>query len=445
LALRAGPLAPANCVAGYLRRADIGCAVDDDHVVEGTTSVESRRRIETTVCWALTVGVVFQVAQRFAKTGYDLSEYGRSLWYVTYRFGFVRRGLAGELLRIVFGHTPSLRAVDFVQNVVAAIMLGAAIALVVLLCRQRTVIAYAAAALIVIAPFGLDTVGGQRRPDLFGYFLLATIGIWAATRRVSALVLGLVGGVLLGVSTLLSEASPLIIGPWLLLVVIASARARPRTPAAPWLAMAVCTLPSIVVLFVLAVTGRGSDSAVAALEGAAPPEIQGHGSVFPYLTDTFRSSFDRVVHGPGTPPLSILVGAVFTALLLFCGRPCLPYARAIWRWLLPTRFLRVAWTSGTLAAAVVLFALGFDWLRWISSIGFAALLAVGAIVLLDARLLARPPDRDVWHRPLPSDVSLSPPGLLTLAVATYLLVLAPLPNFIKNFGDAGQTLLSVPR
>ena len=169
-------------------RADFAPVVSDDLLVGGGGSawvaevsptrpepavVVDRRRIEKLVCWSLTVGVVFQVAQRFAKTGYDLSEYGRSLWYVTYRYGFVRRGLAGEILRIAVGHTPSLRTVDFVQNVVAAVMLAAAIALVVLLCRRRTVIAYAAAALIVVSPFGLDTVGGQRRPDLFGYFLLA--------------------------------------------------------------------------------------------------------------------------------------------------------------------------------------------------------------------------------------------------------------------------------
>ena len=260
------------------------------------------------------------------------------------------------------------------------------------------------------------------------------------------IVLGFVGGVLLGLSTLVSEASPLIVGPWLLLIVIAAARARARSRSEPWFAIVLCTLPSLVTLGVLAATGRGSGRTVAALEGAAPPEIQGHGSVFPYLSDTFRSSFDRVIHGPGNPPLSILVGAVFAVLLLFCARGCLPYARAMWTWILPTRFLRVAWTSGTaVAAAVVLFALGFDWLRWISSIGFAALLAGGAIVLLDGRAPAGPPNRALWHRPVPSEVSLQIPGLLTLAVATYLLVLAPLPNFIKNAGDAAQTLLSVPR
>jgi hypothetical protein len=340
--------------------------------------------------------------------------------------------------------------VDFVQNVVAAVMLVGAIALVVLLCRQRTVIAYAAAALLVVAPFGLDTVGGQRRPDLFGYFLLAVIGIWAASRRANPILVGLVGGVLLGVSTLFSEASPLIVGPWLVLVVAASARARARSGTEQRIAMGLCVVPSLVALLVLAATGRGSDQAVAALVRAAPAEIEGHGSVFPYLSDTFRSSFDRVVHGPGNKPFSILVGFVLAAALAYCARSCLPYARALWRWILPTRFLRVAWTSTAGVAAVVLFALGFDWLRWISSIGFAALLAGGAIVLIDGRMLVTlpsegPPERRRWHRPVPSEVSLPLPGLQTLAVATYLLVLAPLPNFIKNVDDAAQTLLSVPR
>ena len=277
------------------------------------------------------------------------------------------------------------------QNVAAAVMLAAAIALVVVLCKRRTVVAYAAAALIVVSPFGLDTVGGQRRPDLFGFFLLAVLGIWAATRCVGPVVLGLVGGMLLGASTLLSEASPLIVGPWLVLVVVATARARAHARSTTWLAVSLCAAPSVITLGVLAATGRGSAQTVASLEGAAPVEIAGHGSVFPYLGDTVRSSFDRVLHGPGNPPLSLLVGAVFAALLLFCARDFFAYVRAMWNWILPTPFERVAWTIATLLAAAVLFALGFDWLRWISSIGFAALLAGGAIVLLDGRTSAMTP------------------------------------------------------
>jgi hypothetical protein len=419
-------------------------------VAEPPACVAPRPRVETTIRWAIGIALVFQVAQRFAKTGYELSEYGRSLWYVTYQHGFVRRGLAGEVLRTVLGDVPSLGFVDFAQNAIAIGMLGAITALVVLLCRLRTVIGYATAALVVAAPFCFDAVGGQRRPDLFGYLLLAILGIWAATRRVHAVTSGLVGGVLLGVSALVSEACPLVVGPWLVLVVVAAGRAHGSVRSEPWLPIACCAVPSAVTLTLLAVAGRASNDTVVALENVAPWQARGHGSVFGYLTDTLASSFERVVHGPGNPVLSVLVGGVLVTVCLFCARGCAPYVGAVFDWILPTRRLRTAWTLTAVAAAVVLFALGFDWLRWIASIGFAALLAGGAIVVLDgglspARSPLDPAGRAVWHRPVPAEVSITLPGLLTGAAAVYLVVLAPLPNFVKNAGDAAQTLLSVPR
>ena len=54
-----------------------------------------------------------------------MSEYGRSLWYVTYEHGFVRRGLAGEVLRTIVGGRPTIATVDLVQNVVAVATVGA--------------------------------------------------------------------------------------------------------------------------------------------------------------------------------------------------------------------------------------------------------------------------------------------------------------------------------
>jgi hypothetical protein len=412
--------------------------------VRQAETARARGAIERAICWALTVGIAFQVAQRFAKTGYDLSEYGRSLWYVTYQFGFVRRGLAGEAVRTLLGASPSLREVDLAQNVIALGMLGAATLLVVLLCRQRTIIAYTAAALLVIAPFSFDSVGGQRRPDLFGYLLLAAVGVWAATGRVRATTLGAVGGVLLAVSALVSEASPLIIAPWLALVVLGVARARPSTRHGAGLAVALCAMPSVVTLVVVTRSGRADTETIAALQDAAPSEIHGHGTVFAYLGDSVGSSFERVMSRPNQW-LSILVGGLFVALLLFCARGCAPYARAAFRWLLTTPLTRRAWTAVTVATAILLFALGFDWLRWIASIGFSALLASGAIVALDGRSPEGPPGRESWHVPIPLSLPVSISGVATVVAGTYLLVLAPLPNFIKNFGDAGQTLLSVPR
>jgi hypothetical protein len=399
---------------------------------------------ERAIRWALAAGVAFQIAQRFAKTGYDLSEYGRSLWYVTYQFGFVRRGLAGEVVRLALGVTPSLRAVDLAQNLIALLMLVAATTLVVLLCRGRTVIAYATAALLVIAPFSFDSVGGQRRPDLFGYLLLAAVGIWAATGRPRAVTLGAVGGASLAAAALVSEASPLIVGPWLVLVVLAVARARPRARGEATVAVTLCAVPSLLTLAVLTSAGRADTTTVALLEQTAPPEIRGHGTVFSYLGDTVRSSFERVIGRPNQW-LSIVVGGVFVALFLYCARGCAPYARAAFRWLLPSPRARRAWIVATVASAVVLFALGFDWLRWITSIGFSALLAVAAVVALDGRSPVGPSGRERWHVPLPSALVVSVRGVTTVLAGTYLLVLAPLPNFIKDVGDAAQTLLSVPR
>ena len=150
-------------------------------------------RSELAIRVALAVGIAFQVAQRFTYTGYGMSEYGRSLWYVTYQHGFVRRGLAGEALRTVIGGRPAIATVDFVQNVVAVATLAAMIALIVVLSRRRTVIAYAAAALVV-APFAFDSVGGQRRPDLLAFLVLVLVGLWAGTRPVAPTRLALVAG-----------------------------------------------------------------------------------------------------------------------------------------------------------------------------------------------------------------------------------------------------------
>jgi hypothetical protein len=410
-------------------------------VVIGTRTLP----LERVVRWALAAGIAFQVFQRFAKTGYELSEYGRSLWYVTYQQGFVRRGLAGEALAAVVGHVPSLGTVDFTQNAVALVMLGAMTWFVVLLCRLGTVAGYAAAALIVVAPCCFDMVGGQRRPDLFGYAILVVVGAWAATRRPHATSLGLVAGTLLGVSAFVSEASPLVLGPWLVLIVLAVARVQSRSRVERRLALACTIAPSFVAFVVLSASGRASPEMVVALENSTPTQARGHGSVFAYLTDTVATSFERVVHGPGNPMLSVLVGLAFGSVLLFCARGCAPYALAWFRWIMPTRAARTAWLLSTVAAATVLFALGFDWLRWIASIGFAALFAGGALVLLDGQSGVGPPDREAWQRPLPEELETTLSGVVTVVAATYLLVLAPLPNFIKNVGDAGQTLLSVPR
>ncbi len=201
--------------------------------VDPVVAAPDRGMFDTLVRLALAVGIAYQVVQRFTITGFGLSEYGRSLWYVTYQHGFVRRGLAGEALRTIVGGRPTIATVDLVQNVVAVTTLAAMVGLVAVLCHRRTVIAYAAAAALVVAPFAFDSIGGQRRPDLLAFLLLAVIGLWAGTRPVAPTRLALVAGALLALCTLTSEAAPLIVAPWLVLVVLATTRARGGPASAP--------------------------------------------------------------------------------------------------------------------------------------------------------------------------------------------------------------------
>ena len=115
------------------------------------------------------------------------------------------------------------------------------------------------------------------------------------------------------------------------------------------------------------------------------------------------------------------------------------------RWLLPRRLERVTWLASTVALSTALFALGFDWLRWITVIAFAALLALAGVVAIDGRARHPSPERDQWHRAVPEHVAISGPGVLAAAVATYLLVLPPLPNFVSDVMVGVRLLLDVPQ
>lgn len=392
---------------------------------------------------ALAFAIVYQVVQRFTYTGWGMSEYGRSLWYVTYQEGFVRRGLAGEALHTIVGGRPTIATVDLVQNIVALVTLGAMVALVVVLARRRTVVAYAAAGALVVAPFAFDSVGGQRRPDLLAFLLLAAGGLWAGIRPVAPTRLALVGGTLLAACTLAAEVAPLVVAPWLVLVVIAAARARDGAAARITGPVALCVAPSMTVLGALTVHGPPSMQQVLDLELAAPNIIEGHGSVFEYLGDTMAGSFQRVLDR-SNPELSIAVGLALLATLLAVFRSSLPYLTTLREWLLPTRAARVTWAAATGALTLTLFALGFDWLRWITVIAFAALLALAGVVTIDGRARHPSADRDRWHRPVPAHVSVSGPGVLAAAGATYLLVLPPLPNFVSDLVVGARLLLDVP-
>ena len=405
-----------------------------------------RRTVELAVRVAIIGAIAFQVFQRAVNNGYELSTYGRSLWYVSYEFGFVRRGLAGELLRRAVGHTPTVPEVALAQNVVAVVTVAACAWLVIVVLRQRTVIATGVAALLAVSPFGFDFVGGSKRPDLVAFVVFALVAVWAASRAREAMLLGLVGGALLAVSVLFSEAGPLVVGPWLALVVAASGRAQGRSRWESNLAMLCSVVPSALVLAVVAGVGRASLDAKTALEQVAPLDVGGRGTVFPYLDDTIGDSIAKVSNQ--FPIWSFVVGAVLLGAIAFVARQLRPFVCSTARWVLPTRASRRLWFAGFAGSALVLFGLGFDWMRWITSIMFCGSLAVAAIVAIIGRadrvVGDRPLGSEQWYRPLPSRVALSLPAVATLGVAVYLLALPPLPTAVTGLSNAAHLLMNAP-
>jgi hypothetical protein len=166
--------------------------------------------------------------------------------------------------------------------------------------------------------------------------------------------------------------------------------------------------------------------------------------VFEYLGDTFGSSFQRVIER-SHPELSIVIGLALVALLVAAFSGPLPYVRSLARWLLPRRVDRAVWLIATATLTTALFALGFDWLRWIAVLVFAALVAFAGVVAIDGRARHPSPVRDVWHRAVPEHVTVSGRGVLAAAAATYLLVLPPLPNFVSDAMVGLRLLLDVPK
>jgi hypothetical protein len=401
-----------------------------------------RRGAEVAICVALAGGIAFQVFQRMVNNGYELSPYGRSLWYVSYEFGFVRRGLAGELLRRLLGRTPTVPEVALVQNAIAVLTLAVAVLVVVVLCRQRTVIGYSLAALLVVSPFAFDFVGGSRRPDLVAFLLLAAVVVWVGTRATEPVLVGLTAGGLLAASAFFSEAGPLVVGPWLVLVVAALARSRARSRWESGTAMLAAAVPSMVTLAALSFTGRADRDMTASLEQVAPLDVGGIGTVFPYLDDTLGVSVAKVLDR--RPVLSLVVGALLLAMMWFLARRFEPGARALVRWVLPGRGARLLWCAGLAGTTLLLFALGFDWMRWVTSIALSAMLAAAAVVVLARDPATRPDGLDDWFAPVPTRAFLSARSIVVLGVGTYLLVLPPLPTAVRGIGQTARLLVNAP-
>lgn len=373
--------------------------------------------------------IVLQVLQGIGRRA-RLDPFLRSYWYVSYQFGFVRRGLTGEGLRLLLGHSPTEAATNVSADVLVALTLMVVVGLVVLLWREGNVLGYGLAVLLATSPFVFDFLAYQRRPDVVGFLLLGILGIAAATTGADAFVLGLVGGLLLAPAALITETAPLQVGPWLVLVVVACARAQGKSRSGCCATALAASVPWVGTLAVLAFAGHRSDSLVNQLVSSAPRTLgPKSGNEFQYLGDNIGQSLDRVRSmGLNRQLATLALGALLIALTVFVARPIARHMGPTFRWIIASRGSRWCWLSVWLLSLVLLFALGVDWMRWIAAESCAALITGASVGLLLSR--HQLPDQPPAPLRVPFRISdFSMPWLFAACgLGVYLTMLQPLAD-----------------
>ncbi|GAB2908764.1 hypothetical protein GCM10027047_03630 [Rhodococcus aerolatus] len=345
--------------------------------------------------------VVLQLARSVTR---GPTPFARSYYSVDYRAGFVRRGLAGQVLHLLAG--PGQTAVTWAAVVVALVPTLAVLALLEALVRRRTAAAAATAVLLAASPFVLDQLWLHRRPDQLGLAVLVATGFATARGRARPVVLAACG-VGWAVVALVHEGAVLYSGTAAVgLVVVAAPDA-----AARWRGALLVGGPGLVAVVAATVLGAATPAQAAALQATARPETRGDSVLF-YLGDGVGDSLRRVVgFDHGAQAAVLVVGAVLVAVHLGWLRATgVADVLAEARRRLPRGWLAVVVVVPG-SALLLTFATGTDWARWVCAFGAAWLVSSAS------RVLARPD-------PQPGAPVGLPVGLVVLAL--YLAALSPL-------------------
>jgi hypothetical protein len=108
---------------------------------------------------------------------HTLAPYTRSYWFITYEAGFTRRGLAGELVRLVTGSIASVDTLEVLQWLLTLTLIGGLGWLVVEAARRNAPALDLAAIALCVSPFVFDFVVAQRRPDQLGFVVVVAYGL----------------------------------------------------------------------------------------------------------------------------------------------------------------------------------------------------------------------------------------------------------------------------
>jgi hypothetical protein len=358
-----------------------------------TTTLRARPLLYVGI--AVAIAVWAAVVLCFAINIVPLDVYWMSYYAVDYTFGFVRRGLAGELVGLVPGHyfavTLGLRWLS-----TAVYLCGLALIMaVVLFGRRRSERRLMVAMLIPLLPFGIPFAAYSARPDLFGAAALAvfTVALAFARSRAVALAWCAAYGVVIAALTLVHEAIGLqfALGAVLAIVVLGGALETFQRRG-----VVVAVMPGVFTAVAVAAFGR--HDIAAQLCSAVPhhtiPNPLASITSFPTLAQYVMSGqpsqtdyhdwvcrnvmpiYDygivdaiRIVAHIGVVGLvaSLLFGAVAFAATMYglstlSGVPLRAFVDEFRG--------RIAWVVAGLLLVVPVFLTGFDWTRWLIVISF---------------------------------------------------------------------------
>ncbi len=207
---------------------------------------------------ALAGGVVLWAAivVYLAATAFSVDHYLISYYVADYRFGFVRRGLAGELVGPASGESFFDNARIVRWALTGSYVVGLGIVAAWVLRGRATERKYMLALLIFVLPFGIPFAVVSARPDLLGAVALIGLGVAMATSngRRPALVASALFGTTIFALAFVHEASAFEFGLGAILAILVLG--RELAPSIQRLCMALALVPGLLAAGAVALFAR---------------------------------------------------------------------------------------------------------------------------------------------------------------------------------------------
>ncbi|MCV7028224.1 hypothetical protein [Mycobacterium sherrisii] len=368
----------------------------------------------------------------FAIAVVPLDVYWMSYYSASYAHGFVRRGLAGELVGMFPGHYFTV-ALGLRWVSTAVYLCGlAAVAAAVLVRRRRAERHLLVTMAIPLLPFGIPFAAYSARPDLFGgaALTLFATGLTFARSRATAIGLCLVYGIATAALTLVHEAIGLQFALGAVLAVVILGRVLSAGQGAGAL---LAVAPGALTAAAIAVFGRhdiapqlcvsvphrllpnafatitSPSTLVRYVIDGRPRQTDYHDWVCRNVLPSYDHDIAEALRSVGHVGIvgltaSFVFGAAGVAVTLWglrelSGVPLRAFAETLRG--------RMSWASAGLILIVPVFLTGYDWTRWLTILAFD----VGIVFILFAA--GRP---EIQQPPSPKTLQVFAFLVITLAL-----------------------------